>query len=174
MLASLDRWLLAFNRWLVVAMLAAMALMVFANVALRYLTDQSILWVDETSRYTMIWLVFIGAGLVLRHGGHVGIDTLALRLPRAATTIRGLIVALLLGFSGVMTVVGVRYETLTWAQTTPVLQIPVGAVYLAMPIGFALLILHLLLMARAYVRGGEVIAGEAMAGGEFDADANRR
>ena len=28
-----------------------MAMMVFANVALRFLTDHSILWVEEVSRY---------------------------------------------------------------------------------------------------------------------------
>ena len=43
--------------------------MVFANVALRFLTDHSILWVEEVSRYLMIWLTFLGAGLVLRYGG---------------------------------------------------------------------------------------------------------
>ena len=71
-----DRLLLAVNRWLVIVLLAAMAVMVFANVALRFLTDHSILWVEEVSRYTMVWLTFIGAGLVLRYGGHIGIDTL--------------------------------------------------------------------------------------------------
>ena len=49
-----------------------------------------------------------------------------------------------------------RYAMLTWGQTTPVMQIPVGAVYLAMPIGFALLIVHLLLMAAPYVRRSAV------------------
>ena len=39
MLQTFDRLLLAVNRWLVIALLAAMATMVFANVALRFLTD---------------------------------------------------------------------------------------------------------------------------------------
>ena len=43
--ASLDRALIRINRWIVIAILAAMAVMVFANVALRFLTDHSILWV---------------------------------------------------------------------------------------------------------------------------------
>ena len=59
-----------------IALLAAMATMVFANVALRFLTDHSILWVEEASRYAMVWLTFIGAGPVLRYGGHIGIDAL--------------------------------------------------------------------------------------------------
>jgi TRAP-type C4-dicarboxylate transport system permease small subunit len=55
---------------------------------------------------------------------------------------------------------------LTWAQTTPVLEIPIGAVYLAMPIGFALMLVHLALMARGYVARRELLGD-----GEFDADA---
>ena len=139
-------------------MLAAMAVMVFANVALRFLTDRSILWVEEASRYLMIWLTFAGAGLVLRHGGHIGIDTLQSAAPRHAARIRAAIFGLLLAFFATMIWLGVRYATLTWSQTTPVLQIPIGAVYLALPVGFALLIAHLLLMAREYVGDGRYLA----------------
>jgi TRAP-type transport system small permease protein len=166
MLERFDRTLLAANRWALIAMLAAMATMVFANVALRFLTDASILWVEEVSRYLMIWLTFLGAGLVLRYGGHVGIDTLQEALPRQAAVIRGGIVAILLAFFAFMIVVGLRYAVLAWGQTTPVLGIPVGAVYLAMPIGFALLIAHLLLMARGYVSRRQLLAD-----GQFDAGA---
>ncbi len=76
MLLGFDRALLRANRWAVIGMLGAMAAMVFVNVALRFTTDRSLLWVEETSRYLMIWLTFLGSGLVLRYGGHVGIDTL--------------------------------------------------------------------------------------------------
>ena len=138
MLATFDRALIRANRWVVIAILAAMAVMVFANVALRFLTDHSILWVEEVSRYLMIWLTFLGAGIVLRYGGHIGIDTLQERFPRHAPAIRAVIFVLLLAFFATMVWLGVRYALLTWGQTTPVLQIPIGAVYLAMPIGFAL------------------------------------
>ena len=168
MLQTFDRLLLAVNRWLVIALLAAMATMVFANVLLRFLTDHSILWVEEASRYAMVWLTFIGAGPVLRYGGHIGIDTLQQALPRAAAALRAVIFALLALFSAVMVVVGVRYAMLTWAQTTPVMQIPVGAVYLAMPAGFALLLIHLAVMLRGYVARRELLGD-----GEFDADAAR-
>jgi TRAP-type C4-dicarboxylate transport system permease small subunit len=161
-----DRALLAANRWLLIAILAAMACMVFANVALRFATDRSILWVEEASRYLMIWLTFVGIGPVLRYGGHLGIDALQDAAPRHAAAIRGTIFAFLLGFFALMVWVGVRYAAFAWHQTTPVLQIPIGAVYLAMPIGFALAIVHLALMARAYVTRRALLAD-----GEFDADA---
>jgi len=157
MLATFDRALICVNRWAVIAMLAAMAAMVFANVALRFLTDQSILWVEEVSRYLMIWLTFVGSGIVLRYGAHVAIETLAQSLPGAAVAIRGAVLAVLLAFFAAMIWLGARYAMLTWDQTTPVLGIPIGAVYLAMPIGFALMIVHLALMAAGYVRNGRFL-----------------
>jgi TRAP-type transport system small permease protein len=165
-LARFDAALLRANRALIIAVLAAMALIVFANVALRFLTDRSILWAEEVSRYAMIWLTFLGAGLVLRHGGHIGIDALQTSFPRRAAVIRAAIFVLLLGFFAFMAWIGARYSLLAWGQTTPVLRIPVGFVYLALPIGFALLIAHLLLMAAPYVRRNEFIAGD-----EFDSKA---
>ena len=160
---TFDRALLRLNRWVVIVILAGMALMVFANVALRFLTDESIIWVEEVSRYLMIWLTFLGAGLVLRYGGHIGIDTLQDSLPKHAAIVRVVIFALLLGFFGFMVWIGTRYAMLTWGQTTPVMQIPVGIVYLAMPVGFALLILHLLLMARPWIGKREFLVDD-----EFD------
>jgi TRAP-type C4-dicarboxylate transport system permease small subunit len=166
MLSSFDRTLIRLNRWAVIAILAAMAVMVFANVALRFLTDHSIVWVEEVSRYLMIWLTFLGAGLVLRYGGHIGIDTLQNAVPRRAVAIRVTICALLLAFFVAMLWLGVRYAMVAWGQTTPVMQIPMGVVYLAIPLGFALLIVHLLLMAVSYLRRGQFLADA-----EFDADA---
>lgn len=165
-MAAFDRLFLRANRWAVIGLLAAMAVMVFANVALRTLTDHSILWVEEASRYTMIWLTFLGAGLVLRYGGHIGIETLHERAPGLAPQLRALIVVLLAGFFVFMVWIGTRYALLTWGQTTPVMEIPIGAVYLAVPIGFALMAVHLALMASPWVRRRALLGD-----GDFDADA---
>ena len=163
---AFDRALLRFNRWAIIAVLAAMAVIVFANVALRFLTDASILWAEEVSRYLMIWLAFLGAGPVLRYGGHIGIDTLQESFPRAAPALRTIVFALLLGFFVFMVWIGIRYASRTWAQTTPITEVPIGFVYLAMPIGFGLLIVHLLLMARGWIGNGEFLKDE-----EFDPEA---
>src|SRR5690242_18375447 len=109
-----DRALLAANRWLLIAILAAMAAMVFVNVVLRFSTDRSILWVEEAARYLMIWLTFLGMGPVLRYGGHLGIDALQDSLPRHAAAIRGVIFALLLGFFAFMVWIGLRYAVFAW------------------------------------------------------------
>ncbi len=67
----LERIFVTLNGWAVLLMLAAMTLIVGANITLRYLTSHSLPWADEAARYLMIWMTFGGAGLVLRVGGHV-------------------------------------------------------------------------------------------------------
>ena len=104
--------------------------------------------------------------MVLRYGGHIAIESLQQAFPGSARALRSVIVAWLLVFFVVMVVVGIRYAILTWSQTTPVLEWPIGAVYLAMPIGSALMLMHLALMAHGYVARREVLGD-----GEFDADA---
>ncbi|HEV7913632.1 MAG TPA: TRAP transporter small permease [Albitalea sp.] len=148
-----ERGLLACNRWALIAMLGSMATIIFANVALRYLTNQSIEWAEEVSRHLMIWLTFLGAGPVLRYGGHIAIDNLQDGVPRAAAIgLRVLISVLLLGFFGFMVWYGGLYMLRAQNQTTAATQISFAYVYAAMPIGGILLIAHWLLIVRGYLR----------------------
>ncbi|PUE47878.1 TRAP transporter permease DctQ [Limnohabitans sp. 2KL-1] len=66
--------------FLVVACLVAMVIMVFGNVVLRYGFNSGIDISDEMSRYCFIWLTYIGAMVAMREKGHLGVDTLVLRL----------------------------------------------------------------------------------------------
>lgn len=153
MLDRFEAALVAANRWLLIVLLAAMACIIFANVVLRYLTSDSLVWAEEVGRYLMVWITFLGAGLALRFGGHVAIEDLQRALPgRAARVLRGAIVLLLMLFFGAMVFWGWQYMDFMQFQTTPALGISFWWVYLASPIGFGLLMLHLALVARRYVR----------------------
>ncbi len=116
---TFERVFLATNRWALILMLGTMAVIIFTNVALRYLTDQSIEWAEEVARHLMIWLTFIGAGPVLRYGGHIAVDNLQDALPKAAAmAVRGVIALLLLGFFGFMIWYGWLYMLRAQYQTT--------------------------------------------------------
>ena len=65
---------------LIVLLLAAMVVMVFGNVVLRYLFDTGIDVSEELSRYFFVWLTFIGAVVVGRENAHLGVETLVSRL----------------------------------------------------------------------------------------------
>jgi TRAP-type C4-dicarboxylate transport system permease small subunit len=82
----LDRALAAGCRWLnhlIVFGLAAMVIMVFGNVVLRYAFNSGITFSEEMSRWLFVWLTFLGAIVAIREHGHLGTDMLVGRLPVA-------------------------------------------------------------------------------------------
>ena len=149
---TFERYFLGANRWALIALLAAMAVIIFVNVVLRYLTDQSIEWAEEVSRHMMIWLTFLGAGPVLRYGGHIAVENLQDALPRpVAIAIRAFVALLLFAFFGMLIWFGWQYMGRTMFQLTAATQIPFAYIYAALPIGGVLCIIHLLLVVRGYV-----------------------
>jgi len=165
---TLERALMRANRAALIVLIAAMALIIFANVVLRYTTSQSIEWAEEVARHLMIWLTFLGAGPVLRYGGHIAVDNLQDSLPRAAAVaLRVLIAVLMCGFSGFMVWYGLQYMERTQYQLTASTQVSMAWVYAAMPVGGLLLLLHWLFILRGYVRE-RVFASDA----HFDANAS--
>lgn len=159
---------IAVNRWLLIFLLSAMSVIVFVNVVMRYVTDASIPWSEEVSRHMMIWLTFLGSGLVLRSGGHIAIDNLQDALStRNARLLRWLVFLLMTFFFGLLFYYGCIYVSRTMMQTTAATEIPFGYIYLAMPVGLGLMIIHWFLIARNWILNREFIADE-----DFDATAS--
>jgi TRAP-type transport system small permease protein len=65
---------------LLVVLLAAMVLMVFGNVVLRYGFNSGITFSEELSRWAFVWMTFLGAIIALKDNGHLGTDMLVGRL----------------------------------------------------------------------------------------------
>jgi TRAP-type C4-dicarboxylate transport system permease small subunit len=150
---TLERAFLAANRWVLILILAAMSVIIFTNVVLRYAFGESIQWAEEVSRHLMIWLTFLGAGPVLRYGGHIAVENLQDALPRgAAVALRVLVATLMFGFFGFMVWYGWLYMERTQFQMTPATQVPMSWVYASMPVGGILLAVHWLFVVRGYVR----------------------
>jgi len=61
---------------MLVILLAAMVVMVFANVVLRFVFNTGIPVSEELSRWCFVWLTFLGAILVLHERRHLGVDIL--------------------------------------------------------------------------------------------------
>jgi TRAP-type C4-dicarboxylate transport system permease small subunit len=70
-----------FLRFIIVACLAVMVVLVFGNVVLRYAFNSGITVSEELSRWLFVWLTFVGAVLALRDHAHLGMDSVVSRLP---------------------------------------------------------------------------------------------
>lgn len=69
------------SRWVLVVTMAGMALLVSAQVFMRYGLNSSIDSADELSRLFFVWSIFLAIPHGLRRGVHVGIDVIARMMP---------------------------------------------------------------------------------------------
>jgi len=112
--------------------LAAMVVMVFGNVVLRYVFNSGITMSEELSRWLFVWMTFLGAVLAVRDRGHLGSDMLVSRLGptgKKACLVAGLLLmlvinALLLQGSLAQTRINLDVEA-------PVSGLPMAVVYAA-------------------------------------------
>jgi TRAP-type C4-dicarboxylate transport system permease small subunit len=66
---------------LIALCLAVMVVLVFGNVVLRYGFNLGITVSEELSRWLFVWMIFLGAIIAMREHGHLGVDSLVIRLP---------------------------------------------------------------------------------------------
>ncbi len=137
---------------------AAILLMIFVivqyEVVMRYIFNAPTYWTNEVSMFAIAWVGFLGAGYILRIGRQLEIDIVTMRIgPRArrwlgtATDLLGaascaLIAKLSVDFVGI--------SRMMQATSASELDTPLWIPYLALPIGFTILGLELLV--RALVR----------------------
>lgn len=110
MLDRLDRGVTRLIEWLLVALLAAMVVMVFTNVVLRYGFNTGINISEEMARFFFVWLTFVGAVVTFREHSHVGVETLVRRFGR-----RGRLVCLAVTNAIIFTCAAVMFWG-TWRQ----------------------------------------------------------
>lgn len=166
----LDAMILTLNRWMLMAGLAAMAILIFSAVVLRYTVHASIPWSEEAARYLMVWITFIGLGPVLRIGGHISIDSLENSLPKnLARLLRSIVMLIVAAFFLFLIYEGAQYAMRTAAQSTPVTNVSFAWVSASIPVGFALSLWHLGAIAHRYVLEREFDASSDMDAAEVGA-----
>jgi TRAP-type C4-dicarboxylate transport system permease small subunit len=124
--------------------LAVMAGAVFVQVVLRYV-GVGIGGLDELPRYLFVWLVMIGAAAAMQRGEHTVLDYFINLLGHRG---RALVLALTnaVGIALFLYMIKLSLVLVPNAQlqTSPSLELPLGYVYAAIPIGSALIVLPML------------------------------
>ncbi len=149
--AILDRMLLA----LLALLMAGAVLNVLWQIMSRYGLGDPSPWTDELARYLLIWFGILGSAAALGRNAHLAIDLLPKKLPRKLLLPLDVGVDLLVGsFSvGVLIFGGSRLVKMSFdlGQYSPAMGIPMGAVYVVIPIAGGLMLSYCLrsLMLRA-------------------------
>ena len=67
--------------FLVAVMIAVMAIVNFLQVVFRYVIEGSLPWSEELLRFLFVWTTFLGAGIGVRKGAHLGLTIIVNNLP---------------------------------------------------------------------------------------------
>lgn len=105
--------------------MAAIVLIVFANVALRYIANTGLTWSEEIAVNLFVWVIFLGAILAGLDGLHIKVDILTKQLPRKIQKIFLAISSLCVLFAlGVLIVGGIDVVKVTHGNVSAATGIP--------------------------------------------------
>lgn len=129
---------------LLIALLAVTSIIVFAQVIMRFVFQNSLTWSEELARYLFIWMIYIGVSYGIRNHSHLKVDALdALFGPRGRLITDIIVQLLLLAFIATMTWFGWNI-VLRATRLSAAMSMPMRYVYLAPVVGFALSIIRLI------------------------------
>lgn len=127
---------------LVFILFALMSCLVFAQVCTRFLTNHSLTWSEELSRFILIWLIYLASVIAYVEKGHIIVDVLVMQLKGAAAKAMQLISCLCVLAFGVFIILGAwEFIPTTAMQKSPANGIVMSHVYIAIPVSMALLVL---------------------------------
>ena len=136
----------------------ATALQVIARLVLKV----SMPWTEESARYSLIWMTFLGSAFAAKKGTHIRVDLLESAVKKHGPIVKTIAFLIFLGFTVTMTVVGIQIcqRLVKMPQFSTVLHLNMIYVYLALPVGMGLTTLRLIQRMwrehKAHKNGGEL------------------
>lgn len=142
--------------WVIVLVMALMAIIVALQVFWRYALGSSIDSADELSRLFFIWAIFLAIPHGVKHGVHVGIDLFVVMMPAKIQEGLFRLVAGISTLLMLLVMLGAWTATVDrWPELMPTLPITSSIYYIALLICSGHAFLHLALLALGGSRAWE-------------------
>ncbi|ARK28649.1 TRAP transporter small permease [Halalkalibacter krulwichiae] len=129
------------EEFLLVILSIIMVTVIGVQVFMRFVMNSSLPWSEELARYCFIWLIYIGISYGVKRQRHIKVDVVLLLLRDKAKIVLNIIANLFfLGFAIFVVIKGydISQRLFQFGQTAASLNIPMGLVYMATPIGMGL------------------------------------
>jgi len=127
-----------------IGLVVVMTVVVFLQVIYRYVLTQPLHWSEELARYLFVWLSILGATRALQMRGHFGLDIFFWMLPKQGQWLMRLLIHLLMGTVVLVLIVyGITLVQKTVLQESPAMGISMSWAYASLPVGAALMAIHL-------------------------------
>lgn len=141
------------ERLLASCIFCVMMFSVASQIIMRYIFNRPLLWSEELARYTYVWLVFIGAAYDVTQEKHIAVTLVTEKLPKTVqNSIKVFFNLLIVGALAYMLPHAIQYMFRQNSLFSGCMQIPMSWVYAALPAGYVLIIIHLLLQTFLLVK----------------------
>lgn len=130
---------------LCVALMTLMTIIIFIQVIMRYVFQNSLTWSEEFVRYCFIWLVYIGASYGCKRGAHIKIDAALKMYPQKLkkyVVILGDLCVLILAAYIITTGIHLVGFQTAYDKVSPAMGLPLAFVNFAPVAGFGLVMIR--------------------------------
>ena len=138
----LDKFVKVFESMMITASII-MVVVMFAQVILRYVFKTGFPWTEELSRFTMIYLVFIGSIVLAHENSHISVTILDETLKGYALKILKCLQYLItILYCAIMAKIGFASLPIVKMQLSPNMRITMDKIYVIIPVCCAFMLLY--------------------------------
>jgi len=123
-------------------LILVMSLLAFVQVLCRYVFEFPVPWIEELTRYQMVWMVLIGLALGVAQKAHLGVEILEFFLsPSKQRVVNGILMGLMTILGLVLFIISFLFtmDQIEVKQLSPAMQIPMASVTVAFVVGTLLM-----------------------------------
>lgn len=136
-----------------------MVIVIFTNVVMRYIFNNSLSWSEELARYMFVWFSWMGVSAGLKDGEHLRVELLSTKLRRKGLLRTDEAVTLLVNAVWLVTTVAVAFygfevvaSQMALHVVTPAMKLPVWIAYLSVPACSTVIGIRLIVQMAAGVK----------------------
>ena len=142
--------------WVLIIVFSVLVLDVLWQVMSRYVLKSPSSFTDELAGYLLIWVGLLGAAYVTGKNGHLAIDILIQKASPARKRYLSLIIQFIVAlFSLFVLIIGgtwLVYTRFLFNVNSAAMQLPLGYVYMVIPIGGLLILYYSLYNVRLILK----------------------
>lgn len=135
-----------FEEYILVASLFFTVGLVFIQVVMRYVFENSLSWSEELARYVFLWQIWLGASYAVKKKRHLRIEAFKSMLSKNKQMIVELVIYVIwFGFCVFMVYKGAELTgmLLQRGQVSPAMRVPMAYAYASVPVGCVLMAVRL-------------------------------
>ncbi|MPN28201.1 Sialic acid TRAP transporter permease protein SiaT [bioreactor metagenome] len=147
------------EEYLILIFFSAMTLLILCQIVFRYVFSMPLAWTEELARYIFIWLIYIGASYAIVLNKHLKVEIILVLLNDKKKRYLSLlsnfffmIFSVIIVYYGVLMVYTMLFVR---KQNSPVLKIPMGIIYSAVPFCAFLMLIRIIQHSILLIKKGK-------------------